>query len=318
MPTSLNTLFPFDPSGSVNRVEAESKSVGAGEIIVPDHSPFYITNLIIRDQNGIPLNPTEYTKVVSVNKHILRTSLDAYLGFKVKKAGVTSVTYDYYSVGGDYSINQQAAADLIISLAGVQDEVDYRNLTNIPTSFPPLYHLHAADDISFAGLKMVLMDLAESLAFRDSAVMEQVYQYLDLKTSDIELDVNILNSSQVSIYWKSTGFCICIGELITTDVPGKESYHNFRREFLQPPKIFPDYHRIHGITVGGVVSTNFQEYILNKLTTAGFAFTKGSYTIYPPEDVERGRSMKRLYMAMGISSSQATTSDVPNLIRDYP
>lgn len=319
MPTNLNTLFPFDPTGDVNRVPGEVRPVSPNDIIVPNHSPFYVKNLVIRDQNGVLLSPAEYILVTGLAKHVLRTSIPAYFGFKVKKAGVTSVTYDYNSVGGDYAINQQAANDLIAALSGIQEDIEYNRIRNLPTSFPPLYHLHSAQDISWPGLLSMLGQLAEALAFRDSAAMNQVYEYLNLRTDSFEVSVNILAPNQVALYWRSTGFCICVGEIVVSDDVTKEVFHNFRREFSAPPKMFPDNVIIFPISPTGAIGGNGAEYNLGKVTATGFAIHRRATTLPTPQaDFDRGKEMKRMYIAMGISLANATTSDVPSVIRNYP
>lgn len=316
MPTNLNTLFPFDPTGSVNHVPGEIRAVSPNDIVVPAHAPFYVNNLVIRDQNGVLLSPAERVLVTQLSKHTLRTSIPAYFGFKIKKAGVTSVTYDYSPVGGDYSINQQAADDLIAALSGVQEDIEYSRIRNLPTSFPPLYHLHSARDISWPGLHSVLQLMAESLAFRDSAAMNQVYEYLDLKADSFEVNVNILDPNQVSIYWRSTGFCLCMGEITVEDDTTKEVFHNFRREFILPPKLSPDMVFIYPIGANGAPISWRSEYIVNKITASGFSIARIPGSIYnTPADVARGKALKRLYIAMGISANNATTSDIPSLVR---
>ncbi len=316
MPTNVNTLFPFDPTGDVNRVPGEVRPVSPNDIIVPEHSPFYIKNLVIRDQNGVLLSPAEYILVTGLAKHVLRTSIPAYFGFKVKKAGVTSVTYDYNSVGGDYAISQQAANDLIAALSGIQEDIEYNRIRNLPTSFPPLYHLHSAQDISWPGLLSMLGQLAEALAFRDSATMNQVYEYLDLRTDSFEVSVNILDPAQISIYWRSTGFCLCMGEITVNDDTAMEVFHNFRREFVQPPKITPDRVFILPITPAGAFGIGSADYLITKITATGFALARRGGTLPTPTvDFNKGKAMKRLYVAMGISAGNATTSDIPSIVR---
>lgn len=317
MPTNVNTLFPFDPTGDVNRVPGEVRPVSPNDIIVPEHSPFYIKNLVIRDQNGVLLSPAEYILVTGLAKHVLRTSIPAYFGFKVKKAGVTSVTYDYNSVGGDYAISQQAANDLIAALSGIQEDIEYNRIRNLPTSFPPLYHLHSAQDISWPGLLSMLGQLAEALAFRDSATMNQVYEYLDLRTDSFEVSVNILDPAQISIYWRSTGFCLCMGEITVNDDTSKEVFHNFRREFTLPPKVTPDEVSIYPINTSGGLVAFESIYAVNKITTTGFSVARLPGSIYSnAADVARGKALKRLYVAMGISANNATTSDIPSIVRN--
>lgn len=318
MPTSLNTIFPYDPSGTVNRVNGESKPLPTDGVIIPEHAPYYVSNIIIRDQNGTPLSPSEYIKITPVNKHILHSALEAYIAFKVIKPGVTSITYDYFSVGGDYSINQQAADDLRISLLGVQDLIQFNQIRNLPTSFPPIYHLHPASDVSWPGVLYQLQRMAEALAVRDSLVMEQVYDYIGLRVDDIEVDVNILSPNQVSIYWRSTGFCICMGEIVVNDDPTKEVFHNFRREYVNPPSLSPDKVTIHMIAFDGQVLPLSLDYDIAKLTTAGFAIHRGVYTLPNTDDLQRGKAMKRMYIAMGISAPDATTTDIANIVRNYP
>lgn len=316
MPTNLNTLYPFDPTGEVNRVPGEIRAVSPNDIIVPNHSPFYKHNPVIRDQNGVLLSPAEWVPVTGISKQILRSNLPACFGFKIKKAGVTSVTYDYSPVGGDYSINQQAADDLIAALSGIQEEIEYASVRNLPTSFPPVYHLHSAQDISWPGLLSKLSELAESLAFRDSAAMAQVYEYLDLRADAFEVSVNILDPTQVSIYWRSTGFCLCMGEITVNDDTAMEVFHNFRREFVQPPKVTPDRVFVLPITPAGAFGTGSADYLITKITATGFALARRSGTLPTPTvDFNKGKAMKRLYVAMGISAGNATTSDIPSIVR---
>lgn len=320
MPTNLNTIFPFDPSGQVNKVNGEIRPVSPNDIVVPESSPFYVRDLVIRDQNGIPLSPAEYVLVTGLSHQTLRSNLPAYFGFKIKKAGVTSITYDYRPVGGDYSINQQAATDLITALSGIQEDVDYNRIRNLPTSFPPVYHVHSAQDISWPGLIGTLNDILEALAIGDSAVMDQVYGYLDLKADAIEVSVSTVDPSQVSLYWKSTGLCICVGEITVSDDTSKEVFHNFRREFLGAPRLLPDTVLIYPISSDGFMNTTASaEYNVCKLTSTGFAIRRRIGSLPTPQvDFDRGKANKRMYIAMGISAANATTSSVPSVVRNYP
>jgi hypothetical protein len=161
--------------------------------------------------------------------------------------------------------------------------------------------------------------LAEAISIGQSSIMTQVYDYLNLRTDSFEVSVNILAPNQVALYWRSTGFCVCMGEIVVSDDVTKEVFHNFRREFSAPPKMFPDNVIIFPISPTGAIGGNGAEYNLGKVTATGFAIHRRATTLPTPQaDFDRGKEMKRMYIAMGISLANATTSDVPSVIRNYP
>lgn len=318
----MPTIFAQDYTGIANEVLGETATVPAGSVklIVPEQGAFFMGSngtLTVR-AGGVTLTPfLDWVPVHPVAHLIAQTNLDVFLAFAIKKPGVTQVTFDYYAVGGEYSLTQNQINSLIAG--NLNTSVDYNDLINLPAGFPPVYHRHFASDIGWSGAKEAIANIGRAVEVGSATALEALYNYIKLFVGNLEfeVDINPGSTKHGMIRHKTTGLTLCFGNIDHNQPSGQVTRQLFRKQFTAKPIIVTGDLNLALVSAGGSISTSveFKKY---NTTATGF-FLKNNGTVYGNAEPTLTPSGELVgYLAIGYSVANAPISDVAWTRGSYP
>lgn len=245
--------FELDPTGKNpnNKVIDEPHSVQASNkirSIAPTYGPFFAESLIVKEDGNILTRGVDY--------QIVELHQEATLKFGKEISSVILIinnqlgpnfTITYQVLGGHYTYDDSTIANLYQSVISDNRPVDWTNVTNKPTEFPPTLHRHLLDDLYgfepivdylerikraiTLGQADILMDVIKQLfaTFRFKE-LPKVIPYNRILTYDAFLhfitykklinDINIRFTEPV--YFKGD---VLIAEIDSSDVPVGSIYY---------------------------------------------------------------------------------------------
>ena len=144
--------YPLDLEGSspTNKIVGERREITANNTraFVPKAGPFYTSSFtIINVDTGLALKPVDdYVLAQPFSQASLRSGKDVQCAVVIKSNAPMTVEISYQVVGGEYSWNLKALADLILQLDLDERPVKWGSILGRPTAYPPAPHIHDIGD----------------------------------------------------------------------------------------------------------------------------------------------------------------------------
>ncbi len=144
--------YPLDLEGTspTNKVVGERREITTNNarVFVPKAGPFYTSSFtIINVDTGLPLKPVDdFVLAQPFSQASLRSGKDVQCAVVIKSSAPISVEISYQVVGGEYSWNLKALADLIEELDLDERPVKWGSILGRPTAYPPAPHIHDIGD----------------------------------------------------------------------------------------------------------------------------------------------------------------------------
>lgn len=168
---------------------------GIKKVIAPQYAPFYKEGLIIEDiDNNNVLLETDYQCIE------IQSLLSAITGKQVSNIILitnplvsNNIKITYQTVGGEYSRSYASTKSLLDKLYSDTRPVLYNNLTDKPSEFNPVLHLHAIGDlIGFEYVVAALERVRNAILIQNSLATDTILKYLDDKITVINNQYNSL------------------------------------------------------------------------------------------------------------------------------
>jgi hypothetical protein len=181
--------YPLDLVGTspTNKIVGERREIntGAERVFVPKAGPFYTESFVIyNDETGEPLRPVDdYLLVQPFAQAALRSGKDVQSAIVLKIPAPVIVRLDYQVVGGEYSWNLGALADLIAELNLDERAVKWGSIIGRPIMYPAAPHIHdIGDTYGWEYVVWQLERVSNAILVGDEASHEELRQqmlYLD-------------------------------------------------------------------------------------------------------------------------------------------
>ncbi len=177
--------FALDPSGVspnnlvINEVHTLDANVRV-RAIAPRYGAFYSNSLVVRDlTTNTQLTPIQYSCVELLQDATMRFGQGVYMMILITDTTVSSsISINYQVVGGDY----QNSADTVVTawetLMGDNRPVDWSNVLNKPTQYPPSLHEHLLTDVyGFQSVVLALERVRNAIALSDVPTLQAVIDW---------------------------------------------------------------------------------------------------------------------------------------------
>lgn len=177
--------FALDPSGVspnnlvINEVHTLDANVRV-RAIAPQYGAFYSNSLVIRDLTANrQLTPIQYSCVELLQDATMRFGQGVYMMILITDTTVSSsISINYQVVGGDYQNSAQTVVTAWETLMGDNRPVDWSNVLNKPTQYPPSLHEHLLSDVyGFQSVVMALERVRNAIALSDVPTLQAVIDW---------------------------------------------------------------------------------------------------------------------------------------------
>ena len=170
--------------------------------IAPRLGPFFAESLVLRDSSGISLSRGKDYQIVELHQEAtLRYGKEISSVILVINSKVSSqVTITYQALGGHYSNDDTAIANLYQSVINDNRPVDWSNIFNKPTEFNPTIHRHLLDDVyGFEPVVDYLERIKRAITLGQTSIVLEIVNSLLSNFSDSEFPL-ILPSKKLVQY----------------------------------------------------------------------------------------------------------------------
>lgn len=177
--------FALDPTGTspnnlvINEVHTLDANVRV-RAIAPRYGAFYSNSLVVRDMtSNTLLADTQFSCVELMQDATIRFGQGVYMMILITDTTVSSsISINYQVVGGDY----QNTADTVVTawetLTSDGRQVDWANVFNKPTQYPPSLHEHLLSDVyGFQSLVMALERIRNAISLTDVPTLQAVIDW---------------------------------------------------------------------------------------------------------------------------------------------
>lgn len=202
----INTLrLDLDITGTDvnNFIESEPHSLSnrPTRSIAPNLGPFFANTLVVKDGGNILSRGQDYQIVELHQEATLRYGKEIASVILIINSAVSSnVTISYNALGGHYSYNDTAIANLFESVLQDNRPVDWSNVFNKPTEFNPTIHRHLLDDVyGFEPVVDYLERIKRAITMGQSGIVLEIVNSLLSKFKCNELP-KILPSNKLIQY----------------------------------------------------------------------------------------------------------------------
>lgn len=177
--------YPLDLTGTspTNKIVGERREITTNteRVFVPKAGPFYTDSFVIyNDETNLPLKPVDdYLLVQPFAQASLRSGKDVQSAVVLKMAAPVIVRMDYQVVGGEYSWNLGALADLIAELNLDERAVKWGSIIGRPTMYPAAPHIHdIGDTYGWEYVVWQLERITNAILVGDEASHEELRQQM--------------------------------------------------------------------------------------------------------------------------------------------
>lgn len=156
--------FALDPTGTsannlvINEVHTLDANVQV-RAIAPQYGAFYANSLVVRDlTSNTLLSDLQFSCVELLQDATMRFGQGVYAMILITDGTVSdSISINYQVVGGDYQNPANTVVTAWETLMGDNRPVDWANVLNKPTQYPPSLHEHLLSDVY--GFQSVVAEL---------------------------------------------------------------------------------------------------------------------------------------------------------------
>lgn len=184
--------YLFDPTGtSPNNFVANEEHVlgpkqGPYHPIAPRYGPYYNSTETLRVYSGSKLlTPgVDYFGTTLIQKATADVGIEVneLILLKNREEGET-IRISYQNVGGHWQNNATGIIDLYNAFLKDNRPVEWANVMNKPTTFPPAYHLHLLKDVvGWEGLIVAIERLCNVLTLRNVPAFEALIDWVMTKS----------------------------------------------------------------------------------------------------------------------------------------
>lgn len=192
--------YPLDLDGTslTNKVQGERReiTIDTARAFVPKAGPFYTDSFVITNvATGKPLVPIDdYVLAQPFSQASMRSGKDVQCAVVLKLKAPITVEYSYQVVGGEYSWNLTALAELIAGIGaggGLNDrQVQWGSILGRPTAYPPAPHIHdIGDSYGWEYVVWQLERITQAILIGDEASHDEIRQQIKLLGDKIELSI---------------------------------------------------------------------------------------------------------------------------------
>ena len=133
-----------------NRIIDEPHTLSDNSVrsIAPNYGPFFAESVIVKDGVNILIRGVNYQIAELHQEATLRYGKEISSVILIIDKNVSSnVTITYQALGGHYCYTDYAIANLYESISKDNRPVDWSNVLEKPTEYPPTIHRHLVEDI---------------------------------------------------------------------------------------------------------------------------------------------------------------------------
>lgn len=177
--------YPLDLTGTheSNLVVDEVRDVTSNNAraFIPSAGPFYTESFVIyNDESGELLKPVDdYVLAQPFSQASLRTGKDVQCAVVLKVATPITVRFSYQVVGGEYSWNLQALADMIEELDLDERPIKWGAILGRPQAYPAAPHIHdIGDTFGWEYVVWQLERITNAIMIGDEASHDELRQQL--------------------------------------------------------------------------------------------------------------------------------------------
>jgi hypothetical protein len=169
--------------------------------IAPDLGPFFAHSLIVKDSGSVLSRGQDYQIVELHQEATLKYGKEIASVILIINSNVSStVTISYNALGGYYSYDDKAIANLYETVIQDNRPVDWSNVFNKPTEFNPTVHRHLLDDVyGFEPVVDYLERIKRAITMGQSGIVLEIVNSLLSKFECSELP-KILPSNKLIQY----------------------------------------------------------------------------------------------------------------------
>jgi hypothetical protein len=192
--------YPLDLSGTspTNRIVGERREITTNteRVFVPKAGPFFTESFVIyNDETGEPLKPVDdYLLVQPFAQASLRSGKDVQSAVVLKMNAPVIVRMDYHVVGGEYSWNLGALADLITELNLDERAVKWGSIIGRPTMYPAAPHIHdIGDTYGWEYVVWQLERVTNAILVGDEASHEELRQQMLYLRDQLQANIDAVD-----------------------------------------------------------------------------------------------------------------------------
>lgn len=192
--------YPLDLNGTsqTNLVVGERREITANNLraFVPKQGPFYTESFtIINVDTGLPLKPVDdYLLVQPFPQASLRSGKDVQCAVVLKVQSPVVVEFSYQVVGGEYSWNLTALAELIEQLDLDERPVKWGSIIGRPTAYPPAPHIHdIGDSYGWEYVVWQLERITNAILVGDEASHDELRQQMQFIRDQLQANIDAVD-----------------------------------------------------------------------------------------------------------------------------
>jgi hypothetical protein len=177
--------FALDPTGQSpnNLVVNEAHTLDPNlqvRAIAPIYGPFYQNSLVITDlSTNTTLSQSQYSCVELLQDATMKFGQGIYALILITDSTVSNtVSINYQVLGGDYQFSAQAVVSAYETLLQDNRPVDWANVLNKPTTYPPSLHEHLLSDVyGFESIIAALERIRNAIILSDVPTLQAVIDW---------------------------------------------------------------------------------------------------------------------------------------------
>lgn len=192
--------YPLDLDGTspTNKIVGERRDITTNNarVFVPKAGPFYTNSFtIINVETGLALKPVDdYVLAQPFSQAALRSGKDVQCAVVLKTQAPISVEMSYQVVGGEYSWNLSALADLIEQLDLDERPIKWGDIIGRPTAYPPAPHIHdIGDTYGWEYVVWQLERITNAIMVGDEASHDELRQQMQMIRDQLQLNIDAVD-----------------------------------------------------------------------------------------------------------------------------
>ena len=159
--------------------------------IVLNYGPFYAKSVVIVDQNQniLSIGDNGWVPALMDENASMASSSDVYCFVVINKAGVTSITINYQTIGGEFTAYKQAYQDILTGLSLTNRPIYYGSLLGLPNGFPVAPHQHPmSQTYEWGDAVTAIMGIIDAIMVGNKAAMDNLMASVQNNTFASALD----------------------------------------------------------------------------------------------------------------------------------
>lgn len=192
--------YPLDLDGTspTNLVVGERREIttNTARVFVPKAGPFYTGSFtIINVDTGLPLVPVDdFVLAQPFSQASLRSGKDVQCAVVIKAQAPITVEISYQVVGGEYSWNLAALADLLEQVNLDERPIKWGSIIGRPTAYPPAPHIHdIGDSYGWEYVVWQLERITNAILVGDEASHDELRQQMQIIRDQLQANIDAVD-----------------------------------------------------------------------------------------------------------------------------